>query len=79
MAMLAFLTIAVIGVGLMATRSCLSSSLASLGGVVQPLSPQNSNPKRFKRDGLETVREIVRAMIIEQFAVTGFTDDSRFV
>jgi glutamate dehydrogenase/leucine dehydrogenase len=53
---------------------------ASLGGVVQSLIATKQLPEKVQEGWTrEQVRETIRAMIVEQFDVTEFTDDSRFV
>jgi hypothetical protein len=78
-----FSIIAVICVGLVATRPlqvAFPPHYASLGGVVQSLVATKQRPEKVQEGWTrEQVRETVRALIIEQFAVTEFTDDSHFV
>jgi acyl carrier protein len=79
----AFSTVAVIWVGLVATRSLQNAfppRYASLGTVVQSLIATKQLPEKVQEGWTrEQVRETIRAMIVEQFDVTEFTDDSRFV
>jgi hypothetical protein len=79
----AFSTVAVIWIGLVATRSLQNAfplRYASLGGVVQTLVAANPLPEEVQEGWTrERVREAVRAMIIEHSNVTEFTDDSRFI
>src|SRR5438094_3022225 len=78
-----FSTIAVTSAGLVATRQLqklFPPVYATVGGVTQYLVATRRRPENIQEGWTrEEVREIVRAMIIEQFAVTDFTDDSRFV
>jgi hypothetical protein len=76
-------TIATVWIGLVATRplqEAFPSLYASVGGVVQLLVATRPRPENVAGGWTrEQVRETVRAMIVEHFAVMEFTDDSRFV
>jgi hypothetical protein len=78
-----FSTIAVTWMGLVATKrlqEAFPPVYATAGGVAQYLVATRQRPENVKEEWTrEEVRETVRAMIIEHFAVTDFTDDSRFV
>lgn len=78
-----FLTIAVTWAGLAATgqlREVFPPVYSTVGGVAQHLVGTRPQPEKVQEGWTrEEVRETVRALIIERFAVTDFTDDSRFV
>lgn len=73
----------VVWVGVATTRPMrivFPRQYACVGDVAQFLVATNHQPEKAEEGWTrEQVREIVRALIIEQFAVTEFTDDSRFV
>ncbi len=78
-----FATIAVIWIGLIATRpfqQAFPPVYASVAGIVRSLVATDQRSEKVQEGWTrEQVRETVRALIVEQFALTDFSDDSRFV
>lgn len=76
-------TIFVVWVGVATTRPmrvAFPPQYACVGDAARFLVATNHQPEKAQEGWTrEQVRETVRALIFEQFAVTDFTDDSRFV